>query len=354
MQRVTVELGERSYDVCVTRGWDGLRQRLHGVGHGPPVVITDDVVAPLYLDEVSRRLAPRATVVVPSGEGSKSWRRLGMVVDRLLEAGVDRRTPVVALGGGMVGDLAGLAAALTLRGLPVVQLPTTLLAMVDSAVGGKTAVNHPRGKNLVGAFHQPSLVWANLDTLDTLPPEQLASGLGEVVKTAVVGDATLLDVVAQGDRDRQGEVVGRCVACKARVVAADEQESGVRAWLNAGHTVGHAVETAAGHGQVAHGVAVAHGLVAEARWAVAEGVCIDPDLPDRLADLLWRLRLPDLPATFDHGAAEAALQVDKKAVGDMMSLPVPRRAGEMVLVPVPRARLPELLQHLPQDHPTVT
>jgi len=349
VQRVTVELGERAYDVIVTRGWQGLRQRLFGLG-GAPVLITDENVASLYLEAVASHLEPRATVVVPAGEGSKSWSCLGGVVDQLLAAGVDRRTPVVALGGGMVGDLAGLAAALCLRGLPVVQLPTTLLAMVDSSVGGKTAVNHPAGKNLVGAFHQPSLVWANLDTLATLPAAELSSGHGEVVKTALVGDPLLLDVV--GDPERREEVVARCVRTKARVVAADEREGGVRAWLNAGHTVGHAVETALGHGRVPHGIAVAHGLVAEVRWAVERGICVDPELPGRVASVLARLGMPALPQDLDRTVAEQAMQVDKKAVGDMMTLPVPRRAGEFVLHPLPRVRLPELLRHLDTNEST--
>jgi len=343
---VSVELGERSYRVVATRGLEGLADAVASVGHGPPVVVCDEQVAGWYLEPVASRLRPRSVIGVPAGEASKSWARLGEVVDQILRAGVDRRTPIVALGGGMVGDLAGLAASLCLRGLPVVQLPTTLLAMVDSSVGGKTAVNHGLGKNLVGTFHQPSLVWADLDTLKTLPEAEWGSGWGEVVKTAVVGDADLLDLLQEGAMDRLAEIVLRCVRCKAEVVAADERESGIRAWLNAGHTVGHAVETALGHGAIPHGVAVAHGLVAEATWAVDEGVCEEVDLPQRLVAVLSQLGVARLPSDLDRSEAERALQVDKKAVGDMMSLPVPRRAGEMTLVPLARARLPELLARL--------
>jgi 3-dehydroquinate synthase len=347
---VRVELGERAYDVVVGRGTEGLAEALAGVTGGrPPVVITDDHVAPLHLERVRKALGGTlAEVVLPAGESHKGWESLRAVVDGVLGAGVDRRSVVVALGGGVVGDVAGLGAALALRGMRMVQLPTTLLAMVDSSVGGKTAINHARGKNLVGAFHQPSLVWADLDTLDTLPAVEVQAGLGEVLKTALVGDAGLLDLLERPDALEQlEEVVARCVATKASVVARDEREGGIRAWLNAGHTVGHGLETAYGHGRVPHGIAVAYGLLAETRWAVEEGICLDGDLPPRLHDLVRRLALPGLPGDLDRSAALAAMQVDKKARGDRMLLPVAVRAGEMRLLELPRRRLPELLDHLP-------
>lgn len=351
MRQVEVALGDRSYAVHVGHGMKGLGAAVAAVTGGrPPVVVTDERVAPLYLDAVRSELgAVHATVVVPAGESQKNWTTLETIVDGLLRAGIDRRTTVVALGGGVVGDVVGFAAAITLRGLKVVQIPTTLLSMVDSSVGGKTAINHPVGKNLVGAFHQPSLVWADLETLATLPRVEVVAGMGEVLKTAVVGDAGLLDLLERDDvMDHLEEVVARCVATKASVVARDEREGGIRAWLNAGHTVGHGLETALGHGRMPHGIAVAHGLVAETRWAVEEGICTDPGLPDRLAAVVTALAAPEVPSDLDHSAAVAAMEVDKKAADDMLVLPVPARAADMRLCRLPKTRLPELLDHLPR------
>lgn len=350
MREVQVELGDRAYRVVVTRGFAGLDDALVEVTGGrPPVVVSDDNVAPLYLAAVRQAVGEvHHEIVLPAGEAYKGWAALQQIVDGCLRAGVDRRTTVLALGGGVVGDVAGLAAALVLRGIRVVQVPTTLLAMVDSSVGGKTAINHTVGKNLVGAFHQPSLVWANLDTLHTLEPIERVAGMGEVVKTALVGDAELLDVLeGDGVEARLDEVVARCVATKASVVARDEREGGIRAWLNAGHTVAHGLETALGHGRMPHGVAVAHGLVAETRWAAAEGLCTDAGLPARLEALVRGLGVPPVPADLDHSAAVAAMHLDKKALDDMMVLPVVERAGQMRLCRLPKERLPELLDHLP-------
>ncbi len=357
---VPVALGERAYSVHISAegagdastAFDGLYAALvQRFGSRPAVVVTDSHVAPLWAAHLVRALGGvQAEIVLPAGEVHKTLDVWAGLVGQLLAAAVDRHTPVIALGGGVIGDLVGFAAATTLRGLPLVQVPTTLLAMVDSSVGGKTAVNHPLGKNLIGAFHQPSLVWASLHTLSTLPEGERLAGLGEVVKTALIeGEDFLAELEAAAPALRAGDpaalapVIARCVAAKARVVAADERESGVRAWLNAGHTVGHGLETALGHGVLRHGEAVALGLVAEARWAVRAGVCLDLGLPSRLEALHAALGLPVRAPPFDRAAALAAMRLDKKSDRGTLALPVPSRAGKIELAEVPLAHLSALL-----------
>jgi 3-dehydroquinate synthase len=347
---VKVQLGARGYDVVVTPAWTGLGARVAALGSRRCALVTDTDVGPLHGAAVRAELAGAGLdvldVAVPAGEAHKTVETWWSIVDALIAGRVDRRTPVVALGGGVTGDLAGFAAASVLRGVPLVQLPTTLLAMVDSSVGGKTGFNHPKGKNLVGAFHQPSLVWAALDTLRTLPARERAAGLGEVVKTALLGDATLLDAVERdatrlrdGDPDALAPVIARCVAIKAAVVAADEREEGPRAVLNAGHTYGHALEAVLGFGTLLHGEAVALGLVEEARWAIAAGVCAEPGLADRLAGIVGALGLPTRSPQVDRDALVAAMALDKKGFGDRMRLPLPVRSGRVDVVDVPRETL---------------
>jgi 3-dehydroquinate synthase len=238
-------------------------------------------------------------VEIPDGEEHKTLATLGTIFDALLRAGIERRTPLVALGGGVVGDVTGFAAATLLRGLPVVQVPTTLLAQVDAAIGGKTAIDHPVGKNLIGAFHQPRLVLADVGTLATLPTRELLAGLAEVVKYGVIGDAALFaalerdpDAVRTGDPERLVSIVAACARQKAAVVAADElEERGERATLNFGHTVGHALEAVTQYGRFLHGEAVAIGMVAAARVSAALGVC-DASIGARIERVLGRLGLP--------------------------------------------------------------
>ena len=227
---------------------------------------------------------------------------------------------------------------------------TTVLAMVDSSVGGKTAVNLPTGKNLVGAFHQPSLVFAGLGALTTLPARHLAAGLAEVVKTALIADPELLvtlesdaERLRAGDPDALAPVIARCVAIKAAIVARDERETTIRIWLNLGHTVGHGLEVAAGYGVLLHGEAVALGTVAELRWATSRGWCTDADLAPRVARLTERLGLPTSLPPIDLFAVEAAMRLDKKAATTTIRVPVVIRAGQMSVVPVPIASLRELL-----------
>lgn len=356
-----VSLGERTYPIVVHRGgFRGLPARIGavmGLEDSRPsrvVVITDHVVAPLWLPSLVQTLSGDGmeveAIVIPSGEVHKTLDTWAHLVDRLLAIGVDRSTPIVALGGGVTGDLAGFAAATALRGLPLVQVPTTLLAMVDSSVGGKTGLDHPLGKNLIGAFHQPSLVWIPLLALGTLSEAERRSGLAEVVKIALTTDAELFEELerdaenlGRGALDVTARVVARSVARKAEIVAADEREAGQRAVLNAGHTVGHGLETALGLGALRHGEAVSIGLVRELEWAVASGFCEDRALLGRVRTLLAALGLPVRLPGFDRGRVLAAMRVDKKARGDMLVVPVPVRAGASRLVRVPLATLGDLL-----------
>ena len=339
MIEVAVDTPSGRYQVVVAPDHVGLSHALQGAFGGPvprAVLVTDANVGPRWAEAVKHALPGMALteVQLPAGEAHKTLDTWSWLVTRLLEAGVDRHTPVLALGGGVVGDVAGFAAACTMRGVPFVQLPTTLLAMVDASVGGKTGVNHPHGKNLVGAFHQPRLVWAALSTLSTLPEQEHTSGLGEVLKTALVGAPELLDTLGGPGLDLAG-TVARCVGVKARIVAEDEREAGVRVVLNAGHTVGHALETALGHGGIPHGHAVAIGLVEEARFAVAQGVCEESGLPDRIADVAARLGLPVTLPDVDDDALLAAVRFDKKGAADTLQVPLPVRRGVYTRVPVP-------------------
>ncbi len=343
MVELNVELGERAYPVVITDGFDGLAARLAGRRR---VLIADSALPQRWIDAAAAELGV-APILLDVSEATKTVATWQRAVDALLAAGVDRRTLVCALGGGVLGDIVGFAAASTNRGLPFVQLPTTLLAMVDSSVGGKTGVNHTLGKNLIGAFHQPDLVWASLDSLGTLPERELRAGLAEVVKTALIGDARFFERLESIDPlspDELPGVVARCVQLKAQVVAADEREAGVRAVLNAGHTVGHAYEAVLGYGVLKHGEAVGLGLIAETAWAVRAGHCADPGVPARLERLLHRLGLPTEPPKADPDALVNAMRRDKKGRGDSVRLPVQSAIGAMMMVDLPFASLPELIQ----------
>ncbi|MHC4470438.1 MAG: 3-dehydroquinate synthase [Planctomycetota bacterium] len=337
---VPVSLGSRAYDVHVGEGLlAGAGAELAGLAApGPALVVTDSNVGPLYLDELMSSLAgagfaPEA-VTVPAGEGSKSLGTVRLLYGALLDLGADRGTPVVALGGGMVSDLAGFAAASFLRGLPWVALPTTLLAMVDASVGGKTGVNLDEGKNLVGAFHQPGAVLADLATLGTLPERELRSGLAELVKAGLGLDAGLLEALEAGD-GASVSTVAAAIRVKAEIVAADERESDRRRLLNLGHTAGHAIEAAAGYGPVLHGEAVAVGLVCATRISVRRSIAKE-GLVARVSGLLGALGLPttldDLPVRPDRERVREHLVRDKKRRGGALALVLPAEPGRAVIV----------------------
>lgn len=336
--RVEVPTPAMGYDVTVAPTLLHARDVLLAACLGTRcVVVTNPVVAPLHLAGLLRALEGREVRVieVPDGEGAKSLAHWAVLVDTLIAAGVDRRTSILALGGGVTGDLAGFAAASTLRGLPFVQVPTTLLAMVDSSVGGKVGVNTAAGKNLVGAFHPPRAVVAALDTLATLPDEEVRSGLGEVLKHAILMGAPAMDALRQAapalrarDADAMAEVVVQSVRCKAAIVAEDPLEHGRRALLNAGHTVGHALETALGHGALRHGEAVAIGLVAEARWAESTGRAA-PGWAAQVCDLATCLGLRTSPPSVSAAAMRVALSVDKKRERGMIRVACPCAPGNV-------------------------
>ena len=301
---VMVDLGDRSYPIAIGAGTlDRLGERLAGLDLGRRIaVVTNPTVARYYRDVVERSLTAAGFAVtvleVPDGEEHKNLAWLTFLYDRLVDARLDRGCAVVALGGGVIGDLAGFAAATFQRGVPFVQVPTTLLAQVDSSVGGKTAVNHPAGKNLIGAFHQPRLVWIDVQTLRTLPRREVQAGMAEVIKHAAIlgpGLFTLLeanlDAVLRLDEALLIEVVRQNVAIKAAVVSADEREGGQRAVLNFGHTVAHAVEMLTEFRGYLHGEAVAIGMAFAARLSAARGHCA-ASVPARIIALLERVGLP--------------------------------------------------------------
>lgn len=302
------------------------------------LLVTDAVAGSLFGEFAIQSLAGAGFTVRPvtlwGGEGAKTLATIDELHGQCATAGLGRDGGIVALGGGTVSDVAGFAAATWKRGIDWAVVPTTLLAQVDAAIGGKTGVNRPEGKNLVGAFHQPAVVLIDPELLRPLPARQLASGLAEVVKSAVIGDPTLFerletraDAVRGADVPLLTDLVARAVAVKARLVAADPREAGVRAHLNLGHTLGHAIEAATGFGPVTHGEAVALGCVAAARIAVARGLC-DAALPGRLRALCGRLGLPVAPPPgLDAAALRAALGSDKKAAAGRVRWVLPRAIG---------------------------
>jgi 3-dehydroquinate synthase len=336
--------GFRPYDVVIGRGlMPELGSRIAALAQGRTVVVTDETVATLHGPAVLAALEAAGVkarlLTVPPGEPSKSFAELERVIDRLLAFGLDRRDLIVALGGGVVGDLAGLAAALYMRGIDFVQVPTTLLAQVDSSVGGKTAIDTPRGKNLVGAFHQPRLVVADVDLLSTLPPRQLRSGWAEVLKHGLICDAAFFDwlageglVGAAGDPVALTRAVVRSVEIKSAIVGEDEKEAGRRALLNLGHTFGHAIEAELGfdEGRITHGEAVALGCAMAFRFSAFTGVC-DAAAAERVETAIASAGLPARLPAVGAFAAEALLKRmagDKKAEGGQLTLILARAIGD--------------------------
>lgn len=343
MRIVRVPLAGRSYVIRIGSGLLsvlGKECRRLGLGRRC-AVITDSNVGPRYAASAVQHLAEAGfepvAVTVPAGEKSKSLRTVKACYDALAGHRLERRSFVVALGGGVVGDLAGFVAATYLRGIAFVQVPTTLLAQVDSSVGGKVGVNLEAGKNLVGAFHQPRLVLADLDTLDTLPDRELRAGLAEVIKYGIIRDASLFarlerDLGRLLERDRRilGQVVARCCEIKAEVVGEDETEGGVRAILNFGHTLGHGLEAISGYGRYLHGEAIAIGQVAAARLSAAIEGLPTRDV-ERIQDLFERAGLPTT-ARLGQAAQErlfAALRLDKKVSGGEIRFVLASRIGRV-------------------------
>ena len=336
--------GFRPYEVVIGRGLAaGLGGRIAPLTRGQIVIVTDETVAALHGPAVLASLKAAGVharlLTIPPGETSKSFAELERVIDRLLAFGLDRRGLIVALGGGVVGDLAGLAAALYMRGVDFVQVPTTLLAQVDSSVGGKTAIDTPRGKNLVGAFHQPRLVVADIDLLATLPERQLRSGWAEVLKHGLICDAAFFDWLAgegaggaNGDPVALHRAVLRSVEIKSGIVSEDEKEAGRRALLNLGHTFGHAIEAELDFDEavLSHGEAVALGCAMAFRFSAARGLCA-PAAAERVATVIAAAGLPtrlDQAGTFNAERLTARMGGDKKAEGGRLTLILAHAIGE--------------------------
>lgn len=341
-QTIEVALGARRYPVWIGRGLldDSARWRAYLRGRHA-LVISNTTVAPLYLDRVARGLEGLrwSSFLLDDGETHKTFGNVGRALEALATLGATRDACVIALGGGVVGDLAGFSAACWMRGIDFIQMPTTLLAMVDSSVGGKTGVNMPAGKNLVGAFHQPRAVVADIDTLATLPDREYRAGLAEVVKGAAIGDAGFFawleanaDALACRETATLVEAIARKVRYKAGVVARDETEQGERALLNLGHTFGHALETAGRYTVLLHGEAVAIGMVLAARLSERLGMASDADTA-RLRQLLDRLGLPvALPEGMAPQPLLELMHLDKKNTADTLRLILWRGIGKAEIV----------------------
>ncbi len=343
MQSIRVQLGERSYDIAIASGEStaiGSFARQRTKGNLAFVVTDEHVLEPADLVAASLRQAGFEPLLVslPSGEAQKSLSMASYLYDRLAEVRADRRALVVAVGGGVIGDLAGFVAATWNRGLPLLMVPTTLLAMVDSSVGGKVGVNHPRGKNLIGAFHQPVGVWIDTAHLNTLPDREYRSGLAEVVKYGVILDADFFAYLEQHaaailarDAECVRQIVARSCRLKADVVERDErEETGVRVVLNYGHTFAHAFETVGGYGTWLHGEAVAAGMVCASRLAERRGL-IDADITERQRRLLQTFGLPIAPETWAANDLIAAMRSDKKNLAGRLRFVLPKRLGEVAL-----------------------
>jgi 3-dehydroquinate synthase len=350
IETVPVELGERGYDIVVGEGVLATAGKYLGPILRRPVtvVVTDDIVAGLHLETLGRALddagISHRDVVIDSGESTKDFAHLERLIDRLLEARVERGDVIVALGGGVVGDLAGFAASILRRGVDFVQVPTTLLAQVDSSVGGKTGINSRHGKNLIGSFHQPRLVLADVGTLATLPRRDLLAGYAETVKYGVLGDAVFFAWLEEngtrlcdGDVDALRHAVVTGCQMKARLVAADERETGARALLNLGHTFGHALEAESGYGaKLLHGEAVAVGMVLAAELSARLGHC-GAEVPARLRRHLAAVGLPTTPTALlaearpDADAFLARMFQDKKVTDGTLTFVLVRDIGEAFL-----------------------
>jgi len=353
---IEVELGHRTYPIHIGPGLSASAELfVPHVADRTVLIVSNEVVAPLHLARLRSALAPHARIaecVLPDGESSKTLTTLARVYDAALDAGCGRDGWILALGGGVVGDVAGFAAATWQRGIGLLQVPTTLLAQVDSAVGGKTGVNHPRGKNMIGAFHQPAAVVADTDTLTTLDERQLRAGLAEVIKYGLIRDAdffawlerNLARVLAR-EPAALAHVIEQSCRNKAAVVAADEREAGERALLNLGHTFGHAIETATGYTSWLHGEAIAAGMCMAARLSERLERLETAEVR-RIEDLFARAGLPTAPPPVPADRLAAIMQGDKKALGGRLRLILLERIGRARVVDdCPPATLRAELEH---------
>jgi 3-dehydroquinate synthase len=321
---VQIDLGDRRYDILIgERLLDAVSTWANLPKAAAALIVTNTTVAPLYAQQLQAALAPLYpqihTVALPDGESHKDWQTLNLIFDELLGKGADRKTVLFALGGGVVGDMTGFAAACYMRGVPFVQVPTTLLAQVDSSVGGKTAINHPIGKNMIGAFYQPQRVVCDLDTLQTLPQREMSAGLAEVIKYGPIADMqfldwieTNLDALLAREPKALAHAVKRSCEIKAWVVGQDEREGGIRAILNFGHTFGHAIEAGLGFGEWLHGEAVGCGMVMASHLSQRLGL-VDEAFVSRFTALVERAGLPTVGPKLGADEYLHHMRVDKKA-----------------------------------------
>jgi 3-dehydroquinate synthase len=341
MRTLNVDLGDRSYPIYIGENLLANPQLLTSHILGRQVcIVTNQTIAPLYLSALTEALADYQvdTLVLPDGESFKTLATVNDIFDKLLTARHNRTTTLIALGGGVVGDMTGFAAACYQRGVGFIQVPTTLLAMVDSSVGGKTGVNHPLGKNMIGAFYQPRCVIADTLLLQSLPPRELSAGIAEIIKYGLISDYPFfewlednLDALLRGDREALAYAVERSCKNKADVVAQDEHEGGVRAILNFGHTFGHAIETAQGYGNWLHGEAVAAGMVMAADLSWRRGAITEPDL-ERIKTLLERAKLPvKAPADMTPDQFKQLMGVDKKILDGRLRLVLLEAMGQAII-----------------------
>lgn len=353
-ERVEIQLGERSYPILIGVGLLSAPENLLAVpAAASALIVTNTTVGPLYAAALREALAGRFRAVyvleLPDGEAHKDWQTLNLVFDALLRHGCDRKTVLFALGGGVVGDMTGFAAASYMRGVPFVQVPTTLLAQVDSSVGGKTAINHPLGKNMIGAFYQPHLVLCDLAMLATLPPRELSAGLAEIIKYGPIYDMDFLDWIEANiealvakEPAALAHAVKRSCEIKAAVVGQDERETGLRAILNFGHTFGHAIESGLGYGTWLHGEAVGCGMVMAAHLSQRLGG-VDAAFVRRLTALVERAGLPVVGPALGAERYLELMRVDKKSEAGEIRFVVIDKPGSAVMRTAPGAMVRDVL-----------
>ncbi len=342
MQTLTVDLGDRAYPIHIGAGLlDRPELILPHLAQKRVAVVTNTTVAPLYLERLTATLTAGGVtvqpIVLPDGEAYKNWETLNLIFDALLTARAERKTTLIALGGGVIGDMTGFAAASYQRGVPFIQIPTTLLSQVDSSVGGKTGINHPLGKNMIGAFYQPQGVLADTDTLKTLPPRELSAGLAEVIKYGLIWDVEFLawleanmEKLRALDPAAITHAIHRSCEIKAQVVSQDEREGGIRAILNLGHTFGHAIETGMGYGNWLHGEAVGTGMVMAAETSRRMGWIGETDVA-RTRALIRAAGLPDVAPDLGVEAYLEYMGHDKKVESGKMRFVLLKKLGEAVI-----------------------
>lgn len=344
MEKITVNLGERSYDIMIgSEILNGIGEQLKSFNLSPKIAImSNSTVFSLYGEQVADSVRKAGfdllTVIIPDGEEHKNILTLQHIYSELLRYKLDRKSALIALGGGVVGDITGFAASTYMRGIAYIQIPTTLLAQVDSSVGGKTGIDHELGKNMLGTFWQPSLVWIDIETLKTLPKRELTAGIAEIIKYGVIYDEELFDFLVLNrerilnlDRDAIVYIIKRSCEIKAEVVSKDERESGFRAILNFGHTIGHAIETVTGYKRFLHGEAIAIGMALEARLAEILNLIDSKDV-SKIKSLIESYGLPfEKPTDIKPNSIFLSMQLDKKAIAGELKFILPQKIGSVLI-----------------------